>query len=38
MRTLPKVAIEMSLYVWAYNMKRVIKIMGVKALMQAITT
>jgi len=38
MRTLPKVATEMSLYVLAYNMKRVIKIMGVKALMQAITT
>ncbi|HKT26559.1 IS1182 family transposase [Dyella sp.] len=36
MRTLPKVATEMSLYVLAYNMKRVIKIVGTKALMQAI--
>jgi Transposase DDE domain len=35
MRTLPKVATEMSMYVLAYNMKRVMKIIGVKALMQA---
>lgn len=38
MRTLPKVATEMSLYVLAYNMKRAIKIMGVAKLMQAIAT
>ncbi|MBB6249466.1 IS1182 family transposase [Rhodanobacter sp. A1T4] len=36
MRTLPKVATEMSLHVLAYNMKRVMKIMGIKPLMQAI--
>jgi hypothetical protein len=35
-RTMPKVATEMSLHVLAYNMKRVMKIMGVKPLMQAI--
>lgn len=35
-RTLPKVATEMSLHVLAYNMKRVMKIMGVRPLMQAI--
>ncbi|MBM7124422.1 IS5/IS1182 family transposase, partial [Dyella flava] len=38
MRTLPKVATEMSLYVLAYNMKRAIKITGVAKLMQAIAT
>jgi hypothetical protein len=38
MRTLPKVATEMTLYVLAYNMQRAIEIMGVRALMQAITT
>lgn len=36
MRRLPKVATEMSLQVLAYNMKRVIKIMGARPLMQAI--
>ena len=36
MRTLPKVATEMSLHVLAYNMKRVMKIIGVRPLMQAI--
>jgi hypothetical protein len=36
MRRLPRVATEMSLHVLAYNMKRVIKIMGVRPLMQAI--
>jgi hypothetical protein len=35
-RTLPKVATEMSLHVLAYNMKRVMKIIGVRPLMQAI--
>ena len=35
-RTLPKVATEMSLHVLAYNMKRVMKIIGVKPLIQAI--
>lgn len=36
MRTLPKVATEMSLYVLAYNIKRVISIVGVKTMMRAI--
>jgi transposase len=36
MRTLPKVATEMSLHALAYNMKRVMNIIGVRALMQAI--
>ena len=35
-RTLPKVATEMSLHVLAYNMKRVMKIMGVRPLIQAL--
>jgi transposase len=35
-RTLEKVRTEMSLHVLAYNMKRVIAILGVGALMQAI--
>ncbi len=35
-RTLPRVATEMSLQVLAYNMKRVMKILGVRPLMQAI--
>jgi hypothetical protein len=35
-KTKPKVSTEMSLYVLAYNMKRVMQIVGVKALMQAI--
>jgi hypothetical protein len=35
-RTLPKVATEMSLHVLAYNMKRVMKIVGVRPLIQAI--
>jgi Transposase DDE domain len=35
-RTLPKVATEMSLHVLAYNMKRVMKIIGVRPLIQAI--
>jgi len=33
--TLPKVATEMALNVLAYNMKRVIAIMGVDALLEA---
>ena len=35
MTTLPKVATEMALNVLAYNMKRVIAIMGVGALLKA---
>jgi len=35
MRTLGHVQTEMSLHVFAYNVKRVIRIMGVAALMQA---
>ncbi len=35
MRTLEKVSIEMSLHVLAYNMKRVIQIMGTVSLMEA---
>ena len=34
--TLPKVATEMSLNVLAYNMKRVISILGVRALIDAL--
>ena len=34
-RTLPRVSTEMSLHVLAYNMKRVIKLMGTAALMEA---
>lgn len=37
MRTLPTVATEISLHVLAYDMKRAMKIMGVRALMQAIS-
>ena len=36
MRTLPKVATEMALHVLAYNMKRVMNIVGVKPLIAAI--
>ena len=36
MRTLPKVATEMALHVLAYNMKRVMKILGVGGLTEAI--
>jgi len=36
MRTLPKVRTEMSLHVLAYNMKRVIKLLGTTSLIQAI--
>ena len=35
-RTMPKVATEMSLHVLAYNMKRMMKIVGVRPLIQAI--
>jgi transposase len=35
-RTLPKVGTEMSLHVLAYNMKRTMKIIGMRPLMQAI--
>jgi hypothetical protein len=35
-RTLPKVQTEMSLHVLAYNMKRMINILGVRPLMEAI--
>ena len=34
-RTLPKVSTEMSLHVLAYNMKRMMQILGVKPLMKA---
>ena len=37
-RTLPRVRAEMSLQVLAYNMKRMINILGVKPLIQAIAT
>ena len=36
MRTLKHVSTEMSLHVLAYNLKRVIKILGIKGLMEAI--
>lgn len=36
-KTLPRVSTEMSLHVLAYNMKRAIKILGSKALMEAMT-
>lgn len=36
MKTLPRVSTEMSLHVLAYNLKRVIYIMGAKPLMTAI--
>ena len=35
-RTLPRVSTEMSLHVLAYNLRRVINIMGAKPLMAAI--
>jgi len=34
-RTLERVSTEMSLHVLAYNLKRVMKIMGIGALMEA---
>ena len=37
-RTLKRVRTEMSLHVLAYNMKRVIAILGMKPLMEAIRT
>jgi transposase len=37
-RTLPKVRTEMSLNILAYNMKRVIQILGVQGMMEAIRT
>jgi transposase len=37
MRTLPKVAAEMALHVLAYNLTRVMNIMGVRPLMAAMT-
>jgi hypothetical protein len=37
-RTLKHVSTEMSLHVLAYNMKRLINIMGVKPLIEAIQT
>jgi hypothetical protein len=36
-KTLPRVSAEMSLHVLAHHMKRVIKILGSAALMEAIT-
>ena len=35
-KTLPRVSAEMSLHVLAYNMKRVINLLGVSALIEAI--
>ena len=35
MRTLPRVSAEMSLHVLAYNLKRVMNIMGIGALIEA---
>jgi hypothetical protein len=35
-RRLPKVSAEMSLHVLAYNLKRVMKIMGTRPLMEAL--
>ncbi len=35
MKTLPRVSTEMSLYVLAYNMKRVMNLLGVVALTEA---
>jgi transposase len=37
-KTMPRVSTEMSLHVLAYNLKRVMQIIGVKPLMQAIRT
>ena len=37
-RTLPRVSTEMSLHVLAYNMKRVLQILGAPALLKAIST
>ena len=34
-KTLPRVSTEMSLHILAYNLKRVIKLMGTTALMEA---
>jgi hypothetical protein len=36
-RTLPRVKTETSLHVLAYNMKRVMKILGIKDLIDAVT-
>jgi hypothetical protein len=36
MKTLPRVKTEMSLHVLAYNMKRMMQILGVKSLIGAI--
>ncbi len=36
MKTLPKVATEMALHVLAYNLTRVMNIMGLKLLMAAV--
>ena len=37
-KTLPRVSTEMSLHVLAYNLKRVVKIIGIQPLMQAMRT
>ena len=37
-KTLPRVSTEMSLHVLAYNMKRVVQILGVPTLIEAIAT
>jgi hypothetical protein len=36
MKTLPKVATEMALHVLAYNLTRVLNILGVKPIMMAV--
>ena len=38
MKTIPKVSTEMSLHVLAYNLKRMMQILGINALMQAMKT
>ena len=38
MKTLPKVATEMALHVLAYNLTRVMNILGIKPLLAAIQT
>jgi transposase len=37
-RTLPRVSTEMSLHVLAYNLKRVLNVLGVKPLLAALAT
>ena len=37
-KTLPRVSTEMSLHVLAYNLKRVLNVLGVKPLLAALAT